>query len=50
MTFIEIFVEQFFIGRPHAPKNGEWYGWLIYAAATGAAGLVGHLIFLEFWL
>ena len=45
MNFIDIFVEQFFIGRPDAPKGGEWYGWLIYAAALIVVGLVTWLLF-----
>ena len=47
MTTLEILVEQFFIGRPHAPKEGEWYGWLIYAAALIMVGVTTHF-FSEF--
>ena len=45
MTFIEIFVEQFFIGRPDAPKCGEWYGWLIYAGAVIIVAFVTGFLF-----
>ena len=46
MTLLDVLVEEFFIGRPHAPKSGEWYGWLIYAGALIAAGAVGYLLLL----
>ena len=49
MTLLNILVEEFYIGRPHAPKEGEWSGWMIYATALIAAGCAGHLIFLGFW-
>ena len=49
MTILDVLIEQFFIGRPDAPKGGEWSGWLVYAGALIAAGAAGHLIFLGFW-